>query len=429
MTTRTIDVDYLARVEGEGALKLRFVDGALEEAKLSIFEPPRFYEALMVGRAAGEAPDITARICGICPVAYQLSAIAAVEDAWGLAVPEPIAALRRLLLCGEWISSHGLHITMLHAPDFLGYPDAVAMAKTHGDEVRRGLALKQVGNAIMDLVGGREIHPVNVRVGGFYRAPYRDEFDELAGRVDRAVAAARQMVDWVAGFDFPAFEMDYELVSIRTPGAYPLAPGRVVSNRGIDIAPAAYGDTFQEIHKAHSTALHSVVPERGTYLTGPLARFALNHGNLNPLAAEAARRVGTEPLGRNPFMSIVVRAIEVLHACEEAARLIAAYRRPDDSFVAGEPRAGVGHGVIEAPRGVLYQRYHIDAEGTVLQANIVPPTAQNQGSIEADLRVVASRLAAEPDDTIRSRCEQAIRNHDPCISCATHFLRLEVERA
>lgn len=428
MTTRTINVDYLARVEGEGALKLRFVEGRLEEARLEIFEPPRFYEALMAGRAASEAPDITARICGICPVAYQLSALAAVEDAWQVQVPEPIALLRRLLLCGEWISSHGLHVTMLHAPDFLGYPDAVAMAREHGAEVRRGLALKQVGNAIMSLVGGREIHPVNLRVGGFYRAPYPDELRSLAGDVERAIVAARDMLDWVSDFAFPDFMVDRELVAIRTGDAYPLASGRVVSNRGVDISAAAYGDTFIEQQKPHSTALHSVVAGRGTYLTGPIARLALNHSHLNPLAAEAAARFGIAALAGNPFMSIVVRSIEILHALEEAAGLIERYERPDASFVAAEPRAGVGHGVIEAPRGVLYQRYEMDAGGIVQRARIVPPTAQNQGAIEDDLGALASRLASADDDTLRSRCEQAIRNHDPCISCATHFLRLEVER-
>lgn len=429
MTTRTINVDYLARVEGEGALRLRFEGDRLERAELNIFEPPRFFEALMVGRKAEEAPDIAARICGICPVAYQLSALAAVEDAYGVVVPEPIALLRRLLLCGEWISSHGLHITMLHAPDFLGYPDVVEMAKEHGDEVKRCLRLKKVGNEILSLVGGRAIHPVNVRVGGFYRAPHRDEFAALAAEIDWAIEAARQTVDWVAGFPFPDFSMDYELVAIDNAGAYPMAPGGVVSNRGIDIAPAAYGDTFVETHERHSTALHARVAGGGTYLTGPIARFALNAAGLNPLAAEAASRFGAERLTRNPFMSIVVRAIEVLHACEEAARLLADYVRPAESFVVAEPRPGIGHGTIEAPRGVLYQRYEIAADGTVQNARIMPPTSQNQGTIEADIRTVASHLAGEDDAVLQHRCEQAIRNHDPCISCATHFLRLEVERA
>lgn len=429
MTTRTINVDYLARVEGEGALKLRFVDGTLREAALSIFEPPRFYEALMVGRAAAEAPDITARICGICPVAYQLSALAAVEEAFGIAVPEPIALLRRLLLCGEWISSHGLHVTMLHAPDFLGYPDVVEMAKAYDAEVRGALALKKVGNAIMARVGGREIHPVNVRVGGFYRVPGRAELRALAGQVEAATDHARRTLDWVCGFAFPDLERDYELVALRTPGAYPMAPGRIVSNRGVDIAPRDHEGTFIEAQVPHSTALHATVAGRGPYLTGPIARLALNHQHLNPLAAEAARHIGIGPLTRNPFMSIIVRSIEILHACEEAARLIAAYDPPAQSAAAGAPRAGTGYGVIEAPRGVLYQRYDINAEGTVTRTTIVPPTAQNQGTIEADLRVVAGRLAAADDETLRSRCEQAIRNHDPCISCATHFLRLEVERA
>jgi coenzyme F420-reducing hydrogenase alpha subunit len=170
-TTRTIKVDYLARVEGEGAMFLKIENDLLKDVKLKIFEPPRFFEALLRGRKFTEAPDITARICGICPVAYQMSAIHAMEQACGVSVTGPLRELRRLIYCGEWIASHTLHIYMLHAPDFLGYPSAVEMAKDFPVDVERGLALKKVGNEIMKLMGGREIHPINVRIGGFYRTP------------------------------------------------------------------------------------------------------------------------------------------------------------------------------------------------------------------------------------------------------------------
>ncbi|XWN31587.1 MAG: nickel-dependent hydrogenase large subunit [Devosia sp.] len=428
MTTRTIAVDYLARVEGEGALKLTIRDGHVEDAQLKIFEPPRYFEAFMVGRAAMEAPDIAARICGICPVAYQLSAMAAVEDAWDVTVPRPVVDLRRLLLCGEWIGSHGLHVILLHAPDFLGYPDAVTMAKDHGDAVRRGLAIKKAGNAIVDIVGGREIHPINVRVGGFYSSPPRDRMDALRKDIDAAIEAAAEAVDWVASFDVPDVTTAHERVAITTPGAYPMAPDRIASTEGLDIAPSGFEDTFVEEHHPHTTALHAKVIGRGRYLTGPMARLALSGDALNPRALEGARAAGMEGLLTNPYRSIAVRSVEVLHALEEAARLLADWAPTDRPYVDAVPRKATGHGVIEAPRGLLYQRYDTDAEGTVTAAKIVPPTSQNQASIEADLRVVADAFASASDDVLQHRCEQAIRNHDPCISCATHFLRLEVDR-
>jgi sulfhydrogenase subunit alpha len=428
MTRKTIKVDYLARVEGEGALHVTLKDGAVRDVELRIFEPPRFFEAFLRGRAFGEAPDITARICGICPVAYQMSAVHAMEDALGVTVDAPLRALRRLLYCGEWIESHALHIYLLHAPDFLGYESAIAMAREHQAEVERGLQLKKVGNEIVQLVGGREIHPINVRVGGFYRTPARRELAPLAERLKWARDAALETVRWVAGFDFPDCERDYELVALRHPDEYPFNEGRVVSNKGLDIAARDYEAHFEERHVAHSTALQSAIRERGAYLVGPLARYSLNFDRLSPLAQEAARAAGLAETCANPYKSIVVRAIETLYACDEALRLIEGYREPERPAVPLEPRAGSGCACTEAPRGLLYHRYALDAEGAITEAKIVPPTSQNQSSIEDDLRAFLPEWLSMEDEALRWRCEQTIRNYDPCISCSCHFIKLEVER-
>ncbi|MBN8903037.1 MAG: nickel-dependent hydrogenase large subunit, partial [Rhodospirillales bacterium] len=232
---RTIDVDVLARVEGEGALQLVIDGDQLRRCELSIFEPPRFFEALLRGRSYLEAPDITARICGICPVAYQMSAVHAMEDALGIAIPEPIRLLRRLLYCGEWIESHGLHIYLLHAPDFLGYEGGVEMAKDHPEAVKRGLALKKAGNDIVRCIGGREIHPINVRVGGFWRTPRRAELGTLVPTLSRARDLALETVRFVGAFDFPDVTRDYEFVALGGAGEYPFNEGRVLSSRGLDI--------------------------------------------------------------------------------------------------------------------------------------------------------------------------------------------------
>ena len=428
MTRKTIKVDYLARVEGEGALHVSLHDGAVRDVELRIFEPPRFFEAFLRGRAYAEAPDITARICGICPVAYQMSAVHAMEDALGVAVDAPLRALRRLLYCGEWIESHGLHIYMLHAPDFLGYESAIAMAREHQAEVERGLRLKKAGNEIVQLIGGREIHPINVRVGGFYRTPTRGELAPLADKLKWARDAALETVRWVAGFEFPDCERDYEFVALRHPDEYPFNEGRVVSSKGLDIGAREYDEHFEERHVAHSTALHSVIRGRGAYLVGPLARYSLNFDRLSPLAQEAARAAGLGPVCANPYRSIVVRAVETLYACDEALRLIEGYEEPARPAVPLEPRAGSGYACTEAPRGLLYHRYTIDAEGTITDAKIVPPTSQNQPSIEDDLRAFLPEWLSMDDEALRWRCEQTIRNYDPCISCSCHFLRLEVER-
>jgi sulfhydrogenase subunit alpha len=426
--TRTIKVDALARVEGEGAIYVKLKGDQVLDVRLKIYEPPRFFEAFLRGRAFTEVPDITARICGICPVAYQMSACRAMEDACGIMVGGPLRALRRLLYCGEWISSHTLHVYMLHAPDFLGYDNIIQMARDHPQIVERGLGLKKAGNELMTLLGGREVHPINVRVGGFYRAPTLQELAGIADRLKRARDAALETVRWVAGFEFPDFEQDYEFVALRHPGEYPIDEGRIVSDKGLDIGVRDYGDHFVEEHLPHSNALHSRLRERGAYFVGPLARYCLNFDALSPMAKEAARDAGLAPICRNPFRSIIVRSVEILYACDEALRLITEYEVPERPFLDIRPRSGTGHGCTEAPRGILYHRYTIDGGGGIEEAKIVPPTSQNQGQIEADLRQLVQRSVTLPNDELTWRCEQAVRNYDPCISCATHFLTLHIER-
>jgi len=427
MKSKVVKVDYLARVEGEGALLVKIKGNEVTDVQLRIFEPPRFFEAFLRGRKFSEAPDITARICGICPVAYQMSACHAMEDAFGVKVDGPIRALRRLIYCGEWIESHALHVYMLHAPDFLGYESAIQMAKDHGAIVQRGLQLKKAGNEIVTLVGGREIHPINVRVGGFYRVPAKAELARLAERLKWAREAALETARWVATLPFPPFERDYEFVALRHSDEYPFNEGRLVSNKGLDIAARDYDLHFVEDHVAHSNALHSRLIARGPYFVGPQARYSLNFDKLRPVAKEAARAAGLGPVCRNPFQSIIVRSVELVHACDEALRIVQEYEMPDQPAVDIEPRAGTGYGCTEAPRGILYHRYRLDAAGVILDAKIVPPTSQNQKTIEDDLRQFVPTRMTQPKDKLQWECEQAIRNYDPCISCATHFLKLNIE--
>ena len=425
---RRFVVDALARVEGEGAMHVTLRDGRVEDVRLRIYEPPRFFEAFLRGRRFTEVPDITARICGICPVAYQVSSINAMEAACGVGVPDGVRALRRLLYCGEWIESHTLHVFMLHAPDFLGYTSSIEMAGTHREVVEGALRLKQAGNELMAVVGGREIHPINQRVGGFYRAPERAELDAVRAKLEEVLPFAQEAVRFAAALPIPEFERDYEFVALSEPDSYAIESGRLVSSSGLDLAPEEYPEHFVEEHVEHSTALHSRMRDGRQYLVGPLARYALGSEKLSPLAREAAAEAGLGPVVRNPYASIVVRAVEIVHAVEEALRIIDAYAPPDPPAVDVVPVAAAGCGWSEAPRGVLWHRYEIDADGTILHARIVPPTSQNQGMIEADLRDCVERFQELADDELRVRCEQTIRNYDPCISCATHFLTLEVDR-
>jgi coenzyme F420-reducing hydrogenase alpha subunit len=317
---------------------------------------------------------------------------------------------------------------MLHAPDFLGYEDVFQVAKDHPEVVQKALRLKKIGNDIVNLLGGREIHPINVRVGGFYRIPTKKEFAPLVEELKWARDMALEMVRWTATLPFPDFEQDYQFVALRHPAEYPFNEGRLVSNKGLDIDIRDYEESFVEEHVPHSTALHSVIKGSGAYLTGPLARYSLNFDKLSPLAQEAAREAGLETVCYNPFQGIIIRSIETLYACDEALRILDQFERPDRPAIPIEPKAGTGHGCTEAPRGILYHRYQVDDRGLILKAKIVPPTAQNQKSIENDLRHFVTPRIDLPEDELTWQCEQAIRNYDPCISCSTHFLKLCIER-
>ena len=421
-------VQNLTRVEGEGSLHLLVRDGTVAEARLQIFEAPRYFEALVVGRTPDEVLDIISRICGICPVAYQMSAVHAFEDLFGVEVEPATRSLRRLLYCAEWIESHALHIYLLHAPDFLGYPSAVELARDHRQLVADGLRLKQIGNHLLALLGGRAIHPVSVRVGGWSRAPRRKQLEAMQADLHEALRLARATVDVAVGLEAPAFEREPRLVALHHPHEYPLNEGRIVSSDGLNLAPQAWGEAFHEVQVPWSNALQARGSDGLPYLLGPAARLVLDHGQLHPLAREALDASGAlESIRRNPYRSIVARAIELVHATAEAIEIVDGYVPPAEPAVAWEARPGTAAWATEAPRGLLFHRYEVGEDGKVAAATIVPPTSQNQAAIEADIATFAPRVLDLPMDAATHRLEQLIRAYDPCISCATHFLDLTIQ--
>ncbi|QDU98875.1 Ni/Fe hydrogenase subunit alpha [Lignipirellula cremea] len=429
---RTFIVTNLSRVEGEGALYVKLNGEQVEHIELNIFEPPRFFESFLRGREVREVPDITARICGICPVAYQMSSCHALEKALGIndQITPEIRRLRRLLYCGEWIESHALHMHLLHAPDFLGYESGVSMAADHREVVVRGLRLKKIGNDLLEILGGRAIHPINVTVGGFYKAPGRKKLKDLLPDLEWGLAASIEATRMAAAFDFPDFTMPYECVALRHPDEYPLNEGRIVSTSGLDIDAAEYEEHFQERQVPHSTALHSVLlPQETSYLVGPLARVNLCLAQLSPLARREADAYGIAWPSRNNFHSIVARGLEMIHAYEEAIEIVKDYQAElAVSRIPFELKPGEGSHATEAPRGLIWHRYRIGDDGLIADAKIVPPTSQNQGQIEDDLRHYVPQVASLDDAEATRRCEHLIRNYDPCISCSTHFIRVTWER-
>lgn len=425
----SIRVPVLARVEGEGALDLDIQDAQITGLKLRIYEPPRLFEKFLEGREYHEVPDMVARICGICPVAYQMSAVRGLEQLFGVDPGPWVSAMRRVFYCGEWIQSHALHIHLLAAPDFLGFNSGPEMASQYPDEVRRGLRLQELGNQLIRLLGARSVHPVGARVGGFHGAPAREQVGALSERLKAALPEAAALIEWTASLPLPEEEQDFCSVALRHASDYPMAEGAIASDQGLDIQVNEYEQHVEEFHVPYSTALHATLHGK-PYLVGPLARLNLNLDRLPEPVREVLDRAGIPFPSRNMFHSIVARAVELYLALVEAIRLLEQYRLPQAPFVPVTPRAGTGFGCTEAPRGLLWHRYETDDQGVILRARIVAPTSQNQARIEEDLRASLEHFGLErADDELRLRAETVIRNYDPCISCATHFLRLRVMRA
>ena len=428
-TERTFAVDAMSRVEGEGRLRVVVRDDEVVSAELSIFEAPRFFERLVVGRHPDEVLDMVARICGICPVAYQMTAVEGFERLFEVALDPQVRQLRRLFYWGEWLQSHALHIYLLNAPDFLGYDSAIEMARDHRRIVERGLSLKQAGVHLLSLLGGRAVHPVGMRVGGFYRVPGRAEAQALLPELEQALADAQETVRWTATFELPDFERDPLMLSMVDRELYALDTGRLRSTDGVDIDPAAWDSVFIEHQVVHSTALQATSLDGKHHLVGPSARVVLAGEGLHPLAREALEAVGgPELVRRNMFAAITARGVELIHAIAESIAILEAYVPPALPFAPWEPRAGVAAWSTEAPRGVLFHRYEVDERGFVTKARIVPPTSQNQAFMEIDLRGYVGSVLDLPEPEAAARLEALIRCYDPCISCATHFLDLEIER-
>ena len=430
MSTETIkiNVPVLARVEGEGALDLTIENQQITELELRIYEPPRYFEKFLEGRNYYDVPDTVARICGICPVAYQMSASQAIESIFGISITPWIRAMRRVFYCGEWLQSHSLHIHLLAAPDFLGFNSVIEMSEQYGDAVRRGLKLQALGNDLIALFGARSVHPVGVKIGGFSRAPDQTRVDELLPRITAAKQDAVDLIHWLETLELPDDKQDFVSVALHHDDEYPLNEGRLISDSGLDIPISEFENHFREMHVDHSTALHCLFDGK-PYLVGPLARLNLNADQLPEEVKAVMQSLKTRFPSKNMFHSIIARAIEIHFALIEAERLLSSYQPTKEACMKFETKAGTGYGCTEAPRGFLWHRYDMDENGCVSKAVIVPPTSQNQPRIEQDLKnsLISFGLDNKKHD-LQLHAEKVIRNYDPCISCATHFLNLKLIR-
>lgn len=419
-------LEPLTRVEGEGRLVLKIKDGIIEDAYLNIFEPPRFFESILVGRKYHSIMDITARICGICPIAYQMSSVQAVESLFDVDIPLYIEDLRRLFYYGEWIQSHILHIFFLHLPDFLGVSSIFEINKINPEIVKNALKLKNFSGKLVEIIGGRVSHPVNVKVGGFYKLPKEEEFNSIIEEIDDIYNTSLKLFDYISKLDYPDYDFgDFVFVSLIDRDNYPILKGDIYISDKTVIKKEEFLDYFQEYEVPHSNAKFCKMKDGRHYIVGPIARFNNSFEKLLPETQILAKQYGITPPVKNPYKSILVRMIEVIDCIQRIKDKVKNYRDYEKASVDYSVKPGVGFGVSEAPRGILWHMYRIDEDGVVKEANIIPPTSQNQYAMESDVKRVVIGL---PDYDASQKipvAEKLIRNYDPCISCATHFLKVE----
>ncbi len=408
-----LQIPVLSRVAGQGGLELAIAGGRVSEARLRLVEPPRFVDKLLEGYAYDQVVDAVARNCGTCPVAYQLTAAQAFERLFGVELSPWVQAMRRVLHCAGWLQSHALHIHLLAAPDFLGAEDGLALAAAgHGDAVQRGLRLRALGADVLRLFGGRAIHPVGIRVGGFYSAPAVAAVAALAERLAAAIPDAEDLVRWTASFDFPDDTQPFTSVALSHPHEYAIGAGRIQSGDGLDSAVGQFEQYFAALQVPHSTALQLRLDGR-PYLVGPLARLNLNFRELPPAVRVVLDTLPIAVPTHNMFHSVVARAVELLLAVHEVHRLLRDYATPDMPAVPVQPVAGTAIAAGEAPGGLLWLRFEVDSRGVVRRARIVPPSSQNQGRCEEDLAVALERFGlARADADLRRHAARVVRNYD-----------------
>jgi coenzyme F420-reducing hydrogenase alpha subunit len=421
MEEKLVTVDYIARVEGQGAINIKIAkDGKVEHLRFRIFEPPRFFESFLVGRRYDEVMEIASRICGICPVAHQITALRAVENALGIEPSEQTRDLRKLTAISAHIQSNVLSMYFLSLPDLMGYESIIPMVKEHGEIVKRGLMLKKLGNDITDLIGGRAVHPVTMIVDGFTALPNKNKLLVMRKRLVEAKKDAVKTVNLFSELEIPDFTRRCEHAAISDPNEYAINEGRFMSTEGLDIDEMNYRDHIYEKQKTYSTALHSYIKNRDSFMVGPLPRVNINLKHMSDDAQDAAKQSGIKFPNFNPFVSHLARAIELVQNIDASIEIIDRLPLKEERRDVVSCRAGFGAAITEAPRGSLYHSYLLDNNGIVRKADLVPPTAHNANNVEKDMHAFVQTLLDLPLNEITLKCEMLIRAYDPCISCSTH---------
>jgi sulfhydrogenase subunit alpha len=419
MSKINFEVHQLTRVEGHGNIKIEVNDGKVEKVLWEVTESPRFFEKMLLNRPWHDVHVLASRICGICSVSHQIASLEATESAFGLQPSEQTILLRKLLYAGEVIESHALHIYLLALPDFFGVGSIIPIINK--ESVLRGLSLKKLGNEIMQIIGGRAVHPQAPRVNGFGRLPRREDLEYLQKRLQDCIPGLIDAVQLFKSFELPDFSRETEYLALKNPNEYAMIRGDLSSSDTGLAAVEKYPEIITEFSVPQSTAKFAR-HARESLAVGALARINTNYDRLRPMAKEAAAELNLKPPCYNPFMNNLAQIVEIVQEIEESLnvveQLLGAGSHQEDVSI--EPRAGRGIGIVEAPRGLLIHDYTYNSQGYIVKANCIIPTNLNHANIQRDLEALVAKNLNRGQGELRRLCEMLVRSYDPCISCSTH---------
>ena len=422
MTSVEIQVNHITRVEGHGNIVALLREGKIDKAIFQVVEANRFFEKILLGQTFDRVAHIASRICGICAVSHTCASLQATENAFGVEISVQTKLLRRLLMNGEQLSSHALHVYFLAAPDLLNLDSVLPLLKDDPETVRMAFRVKNTGYAIGSVVAGRHTHPISCVPGGFTAVPSVKALKDLRQQIEGLWDDIWKTVELYRKLEIPSFERDTEYVCLAEDERYTFYGGQIASSDGDTVAPQHYEQEISEYVVSHSTAKHAKW-HRETYMVGALARVNNNWRQLGPEAQKAMAAMELTPPCRNPFMNTVAQLVEMVHCVADSIAVIdellgAGLQAEDTGEVT--PRAGRGVGVVEAPRGLLIHDYTYDGRGRCTGANCVIPTGQNLANLDADMRAYLAEIADRPEHEIRKGLEMLVRAYDPCISCSAH---------
>jgi sulfhydrogenase subunit alpha len=410
-----INVEYVARVEGEGSVWFDIKDGKLKTLKLNIWEPPRFFEGFLTGRKYDEVPDIVSRICGICPVSHMSTSINAVEKAIGFQPSPEIKRIRDIMTLSQIAASHLVHIYALVLPDYHGL-DMISGLEM---EIKRLLRLKEAVNNVTATFGGRALHPVSMVIGGFTRVPSENEAGRMIEELESVLNDALDTVRMVSELDYPDLEGDVEYIALVDGSEYAINEGTIRSSSGIKTEIKDYYSYFQEQEVPYSNAKRTLLKGGAPIMVGALSRLNMKFDKLHPEARKAVDIAGFRPPGRNPFFNVMAQAIEVVHCIWRCIELLDTLSCKN-CLMPVKPSEGAGAAMTEAPRGLLYHEYKVNRLGIVESANIITPTAYNFFGLEESLKKLVIENIDKPREELALLCEMLIRAYDPCFSCSVH---------